>query len=98
APHYPRILGKARSGADTPGKARGGAGPIDAPDVVVLMFGGDRARRASRTVPRPLRGLAVVGPDDIDAALVAVRRVVVVGADADLASLLTGLLRAELLN
>jgi hypothetical protein len=58
------------------------------------MFGGDRAR----PVPRPLRGLAVVGPGDIDAALASARRVVVVGADADLASVLTRLLRAELLN
>ncbi|HXO49086.1 MAG TPA: peptidase M50 [Mycobacterium sp.] len=62
------------------------------------MFGGDRARRASRPVPRPLRGLAIVGPDDIDAGLASARRVVVVGADADLASVLTRLLRAELLN
>ena len=59
------------------------------------MFGGDRARRP---VPRPLRGLAVVGTDGIDAALASARRVVVVGADADLASVLTRLLRAELLN
>ena len=49
-------------------------------------------------MPRPLRGLAVVGPGDIDAALASARRVVVVGADADLASVLTRLLRAELLN
>ncbi len=43
-------------------------------------------------------GLAVVEPGDIDAALASARRVVVVGADADLASVLTRLLRAELLN
>jgi hypothetical protein len=36
--------------------------------------------------------------DDIDATLAGARRVVVVGADADLASVLTRLLRAELLN
>jgi hypothetical protein len=55
------------------------------------MFGGD-------VLPRPLTGLAVVGSGDIDAALASARRVVVVGADADLASVLTRLLRAELLN
>ena len=43
-------------------------------------------------------GLAVVEPGDIDAALASARRVVVVGADADLASVLTRLLRAELLD
>jgi hypothetical protein len=60
-------------------------------DDAVLMFGG-------RRVPRALRGLAVVEPGDIDAALASLRRVVVVGADADLASVLTRLLRAELLD
>jgi hypothetical protein len=45
-------------------------------------------------LPRPLRGLTIVDPADIGRA----RRVVVVGADADLASVLTRLLRAELLN
>jgi len=49
-------------------------------------------------LPRSLKGVAVVGADDIDAALASARRVVVVGADADLASVLTRLLRAELLN
>jgi hypothetical protein len=48
--------------------------------------------------PRPLRGLTVIGPDDIEATLTAARRVVVIGGDADLASVLTRLLRAELLN
>jgi hypothetical protein len=60
------------------------------PETVVLAFGG--------YLPRPLRGLPMSDPDDIDAALASVRRVVVVGADADLASVLTRLLRAELLN
>jgi hypothetical protein len=64
---------------------------LNAPDVAVLMFGGD-------VLPRPLTGLAVVGPGDIDAALASARRVVVVGADPDLALVLTRLLRAELLN
>jgi hypothetical protein len=49
-------------------------------------------------LPRPLRRLTIADPDDIDTTLTAARRVVVVGADADLASVLTRLLRAELLN
>ena len=65
--------------------------PPGATDIAVLTFGG-------RRVPRALQGLAVVEPGDIDAALASVRRVVVVGADADLAAVLTRLLRAELLN
>ena len=56
----------------------------------MLAFGG--------YLPRPLRGLPVADPADIDAALAGARRVVVVGADADLASVLTRLLRAELLH
>jgi hypothetical protein len=48
-------------------------------------------------VPRSLTRLRVIDPGD-DAALASARRVVVVGADADLASVLTRLLRAELLN
>jgi hypothetical protein len=60
------------------------------PDVVVLTFG-------SR-VPRALRRLAIVDPDAIDTTLAGSRRVVVVGTDADLAAVLTRLLRAELLN
>jgi hypothetical protein len=49
-------------------------------------------------LPRALRDLRVIDPGEIDAALASARRVVVVGADADLASVLTRLLRAELLN
>jgi hypothetical protein len=49
-------------------------------------------------LPRTLRGLTVVGPDDIDATLTSARRVVVLGGDADLAAVLTRLLRGELLN
>jgi hypothetical protein len=49
-------------------------------------------------LPRPLRGLTVIGLDDIDATLTAARRVVVIGDDADLAAVLTRLLRAELLT
>jgi hypothetical protein len=55
--------------------------------TAVVLFGG-------RRLPRPLRGLPVVGIDDITAS----RRVVVVGSHADLASVLTRLLRAERLD
>jgi hypothetical protein len=58
--------------------------------MAVLTFG-DR-------LPRALRDLRVIDPGEIDAALASARRVVVVGADAELASVLTRLLRAELLN
>jgi hypothetical protein len=56
-------------------------------DVVVLLFGG-------RRLPRALRDLAVVGPDDVGDS----RRVIVVGSDADLAAVLTRLLRADRLD
>lgn len=63
-------------------------------EVVVLLFGG-------RRLPRPLAGLAaeqVDGPDDIDAMVGRARRLIVVGSDADLAALLTRLLRADRLD
>jgi hypothetical protein len=63
-------------------------------DVVVLLFGG-------RQVPRPLAGLdarTADGPDDIDAAAGACKRLIVVGTDADLASVLTRLLRTDRLD
>jgi hypothetical protein len=56
-------------------------------DVAVLMFGG-------RRMPRALRGLMVASVDEITG----YRRVIVVGSDADLASVLTRLLRAERLD
>ena len=56
-------------------------------DVVVLLFGG-------RRLPRALRDLPVVGLDDVADC----RRVVVVGSDADLAAVLTRLLRADRLD
>jgi hypothetical protein len=56
-------------------------------DVVVSLFGG-------RRIPRPLRGLPAVDIDDITS----YRRVIVVGSDADLASVLTRLLRANRLD
>ena len=63
-------------------------------DVVVLLFGG-------RSAPRPLLGLdarAADGPDDIDAAACDCNRLIVVGTDADLASVLTRLLRTDRLD
>jgi hypothetical protein len=62
-------------------------------DIAVLVFGG--------TVPGPLAGLPVLRIDaqaDIDTAIAAYRRLVVVGADADLALVLTRLLRAGRLD
>jgi hypothetical protein len=59
-------------------------------DIAVLLFGGK--------VPGPLAGLPVLRIDaraDIDSAIGAYRRLVVVGADADLALVLSRLLRAE---
>lgn len=67
---------------------------MTAADVVVLLFGGRRP-------PRPLTGLAVRqadGQDDIDSAAAACRRLIVVGSDADLASVLTRLLRMDRLD
>jgi hypothetical protein len=58
--------------------------------VGVLVFG-------DRRVPRPLTGMPV-HTADIDAAIGPYRRLVVVGADADLAAVLTRLLRAERLD
>ena len=51
--------------------------------------------------PGPLAGLAARaadGPDDIDAAAGRCRRLIVVGSDADLAAVLTRLLRADRLD
>jgi hypothetical protein len=56
-------------------------------DVVVLRFGG-------RRLPRALRDLPVAELDDV----VGYRRVIVVGSDADLAGVLTHLLRANRLD
>jgi hypothetical protein len=56
-------------------------------DVAVSVFG-------SRRVPRALRDLPVVGMDGIAAH----GRVIVVGSDADLASVLTHLLKADRLD
>lgn len=56
-------------------------------DVVVVRFGEAR-------VPRALRALTTVGVDDVTAH----RRVVVLGSDSDLATVLTKLLRADRLD
>ncbi|OBG39805.1 peptidase M50 [Mycobacterium alsense] len=56
--------------------------------AAVLLFGGRRA-------PGPLAGLPVL---DVDAAVGPYRRLVVVGADADLGAVLSRLLRADRLD
>jgi hypothetical protein len=56
-------------------------------DVGLLLFG-------DRRMPRPLHGLTAARIDDITD----FRRVIVVGCDADLASVLTRLLRADRLD
>ena len=56
-------------------------------DVGLLLFG-------DRRMPPPLHGLTAVSIDDITD----FRRVIVVGSDADLASVLTRLLRADRLD
>jgi hypothetical protein len=60
---------------------------LNTPDIAVLVFG-------DRRVPRSLRGLSIADPDDVDDA----RRLIVVGSDADLAAVLTRLLRADRLD
>lgn len=62
--------------------------------VRVLLFG-------SRRAPRPLSGVPAVrigGPQDVDAAVTGCGRVAVVGSQSDLATVLTGLMRAERLD
>ncbi len=60
-------------------------------DIAVLLFG-------DRRLPRFLRGSAVADAAHLDAAAQAGRRLIVVGSDADLAAVLTRLLRAERLD
>ncbi|OSC32498.1 peptidase M50 [Mycobacterium vulneris] len=69
------------------------------------MTQGDRAAATlafgQRRTYRPLRGIQthrVVGEIDIDAAIGPYRRLIVLGGDADLATVLTRLLRAERLD
>ena len=66
----------------------------DTADMAVLCFG-------DRRLPGPLDSLPVHrvdSPADIDAAIGPFRRLVVLGADAELAAVLSGLLRAERLD
>ena len=63
-------------------------------EVTVLRFGG-------RRLPRPLAGLPcrdIASGTPVDAAIGDSRRVVVLGNDADLAAVLTRLMRTELLD
>ncbi len=62
--------------------------------TAVLSFGGRRIPRSLRA----LRTVAVAGPPDIDAAAERVSRLIVVGGDADLADVLTRLMRTERLD
>ena len=65
--------------------------------VAVLVFGDDRPRRQRG----PLNGLPirfVDGPAEVDAIIGVYGRLVVVGADADLAAVLSRLLRADRLD
>ena len=67
---------------------------MNAPDIAVLTFG-------DHAVPRALTGLPALPidePTDVEAAIPGVRRVVVVGTDADLAMVLSWLLRSERLD
>jgi hypothetical protein len=64
---------------------------LNTPDIAVLVFG-------DRRVPRSLRGLSIVGQDDVEAVSDGARRLIVVGSDTDLAAVLTRLLRADLLG
>ncbi|MCV7409817.1 peptidase M50 [Mycobacterium florentinum] len=66
----------------------------DTADLAVLCFG-------DRRPPGPLGGLPVhrvESPDEIDAAIGPYRRLVVLGGDADLAAVLSRLLRAQRLD
>lgn len=63
-------------------------------EVAVVRFGDHRLPRALAQIP----AVDADGPDPIEALLTGVRRIVVLGSDADLASVLTRLMRAELLD
>ena len=66
-------------------------------EIAVLAFGGRRLPCA-RTAPAALASWDVDDADGIDVAVVKARRVVVLGTDADLAAVLSRLLRADLLD
>ncbi|MGI9126531.1 MAG: peptidase M50 [Mycobacterium sp.] len=63
-------------------------------DIAVLRFGDRRLPRALAS----LRSVDFFGPDAVDAAVAAARRVVVLGSDADLAAVLSRLMRTERLD
>ena len=63
-------------------------------EIAVARFGGRRLARG--LAPLPCREVSVAG--DVDAAVDGVRRLVVVGDDADLARVLTRLMRIERLD
>ncbi|TGD89101.1 peptidase M50 [Mycolicibacterium sp. CH28] len=63
-------------------------------EVAVLRFGGRRPARSLASFPSH----DVAGAADIDAAVEGVSRVVVLGSDADLAAVLTRLMRTERLD
>ena len=65
--------------------------PEEPEDVAVLLFGG-------ASLPRPLQGVPIADTEDIAGAARDYRRLIVVGSDADLAAVLTALLRAETLD
>lgn len=64
---------------------------MDSSQVAVQLFG-------ARRVPRRLRGLDVLDADAAQDPLAGYRRIVVIGSAADLAAVLTRLLRAERLD
>lgn len=66
-------------------------------ELTVLTFG-DPARRSPPGALRRLPAAAITDPAQVDAAVQRVRRVVVVGDDADLATVLTRLMRSERLD
>lgn len=66
----------------------------DAAGAAVLLFGDRRVPSAMRSLPTH----RVKSPPDVDDAAARYRRLVVLGGDADLATVLTRLLRAELLD
>ncbi|CAJ1509314.1 peptidase M50 [[Mycobacterium] burgundiense] len=66
--------------------------------TVVLLFGGRRAPRPLRAVPGVAVGTGSAATEAIDAATATNGRVVVVGSPADLAAVLTRLLKTERLD
>ncbi len=63
-------------------------------DIAVLSFGGRRVPRALAALP----SARIDDPAGVDAAVRGVRRVIVLGGDAELAAVLTRLMRADLLD